>query len=217
MVDGFKTVLAYRTGLAADPDVDLVAVASSLDPQLRVRRRGKTMRDLLFRRMLGLAADLAPPVQVHSGYGYGDGDFDLWLAESNPLLLEEILRTPEGQAATVALIHGTFPWHEQAGYLASVKPNLYVELSLSPLLSPATTADRLLRLLDTAPAGRLLAGTDGHGQPETHWFAAHTLRNGIAQVHDILADAGARPTWLASTEQLLLKDNATGVYHLPGL
>ena len=29
----------------------------------------------------------------------------------------------------------------------------------------------LLRLLDLAPTGRLLVGSDGHGVPETHWFA----------------------------------------------
>jgi predicted TIM-barrel fold metal-dependent hydrolase len=207
---GFKSVLAYRTGLAVDPDATLAAADRSLDPAVPVRRRGKALRDLVFRRMLGIAADLGLPVQVHTGYG----DSDIRLAESDPLLLEEVLRTPEGEAATVVLIHGSFPWHDQAAYLASVKPSLYAELSLSPLFSPAATADRLLRLLDTAPAGRLLAGTDGHGQPETHWFAAGTLTTAFDHVTAVLRDAGARPSWINRARGLMFEHNARSVYRL---
>lgn len=209
---GFKTVIAYRTGLAVDPHASLPAAERSLagDRAAAPRRRGKALRDLVFRRMLGLAADLALPVQVHTGYG----DSDLRLAESDPLLLEEVLRTPEGEAATVVLIHGAWPWHDQAAYLAGVKPNLYVEISLSPVFSPVLTADRLLRLLDTAPAGRLLAGTDGHGPPESHWMAAHILRESFDRAAAVLADAGARPAWLASARQMMLEENAKEVYRL---
>jgi hypothetical protein len=219
-VAGFKTVIAYRTGLAVDPEAslpaaerDLAASAPDRDPPgsaPAARRRGKVLRDLVFRRMLGLAADLALPVQVHTGYG----DSDLRLAESDPLLLEEVLRTPEGEAATVVLIHGAWPWHDQAAYLASVKPNLYVEMSLSPIFSPVLTADRLLRLLDTAPVGRLLAGTDGHGPPESHWFAAHVLREAFDRAARVLAEAGARPGWLAAARHRMLGENARRVYRL---
>ena len=209
-VAGFKTVLAYRTGLAVDPDATLAAADRSLDPAIPVRRRGKAMRDLVFRHMLAVTADLGLPIQIHTGYG----DSEIRLAESNPLLLDEVLRTPEGEAATVVLIHGSFPWHDQAAYLASVKPNLYVEMSLSPIFSPVTTADRLLRLLDTAPAGRLLAGTDGHGQPETHWFAAQGLLAAFDKVSVLLRDAGARPSWIARARDLMLDANARSVYRL---
>jgi uncharacterized protein len=209
-VAGFKTVLAYRTGLAVDPDATLEAADRSLDPALPVRRRGKALRDLVFRHMLAVTADLGLPIQIHTGYG----DSEIRLAESNPLLLDEVLRTPEGEAATVVLIHGSFPWHDQAAYLASVRPNLYVEMSLSPIFSPATTADRLLRLLDTAPAGRLLAGTDGHGQPETHWFAAHGMNTAFDKVSGVLRDAGARPSWIARARDLMLEANARSVYRL---
>jgi hypothetical protein len=209
-VAGFKTVIAYRTGLAVDPGASLAEASRSLEPDLPVRRRGKALRDLVLRRMLGAADDLGLPVQVHTGYG----DSDLRLAEADPLLLEEVLRTPEGEAATVVLIHGSFPWHDQAAYLASVKPNLYTEISLSTLFSPVMAADRLLRLLDTAPAERILAGTDGHGPPETHWFAAGTLARALDRAATVLSDAGARPGWLRQVRRLLLEENARRVYRL---
>jgi len=207
---GFKTVLAYRTGLAVAPDASLAAADASLADDVPVRRRGKALRDLVFRTALARCADLGLPIQVHTGFG----DSEIRLAESDPLLLEEILRTPEGTAATVVLIHGSFPWHEQAAYLASAKPNLWVELSLSNLFAPLHTTDRLLRILDVAPRGRVLLGTDGHGLPETQWFAAAVLRDAWARAAGVLADAGANPAWVEETRAAIFETNAREVYSL---
>jgi predicted TIM-barrel fold metal-dependent hydrolase len=206
----FKTVLAYRTGLAVQHDVDLAAAQRSLRDDVPVRRRGKALRDLVFRTALGRAADLGLPVQVHTGFG----DSDLRLRESDPLLLDEVLRTPEGAAATVVLIHGSFPWHEQAAYLATVRPNLWAELSLSNLFAPLHTADRLLRMLDVAPRGRLLLGSDGHLLPETQWFACRVLADAWTSAARELAEAGARPAWIEETRAALFDDNARALYGL---
>lgn len=208
---GFKTVVAYRTGLGIDPAATLEDAERSLqDDATPVRRRAKACRDLVLRRALGLAADLGRPFQFHTGVG----DSELRLAESNPLLLEELLRTPQGQAAKVVLIHGSYPWHEEAAYLAATKPNVWTELSLFNIFSPVTVGDRLLRILDLAPSGRILAGTDGHGQPETHWFAASVLRDGWRQVRTALAGAGARERWLDGAEAAVFEGNAREVYGL---
>jgi hypothetical protein len=206
----FKTVLAYRTGLGVDPQADLAAAQRSLSEDLPVRRRGKALRDLVFRTALGRAADLGLPIQVHTGIG----DSEIRLTESDPLLLEEVLRTPEGTAARVVLIHGSFPWHEQAAYLATVRPHLWVELSLSNLFAPLHTADRLLRMLDVAPRGRLLLGSDGHVLPETQWFACRVLADAWARVSRELVDAGARPAWVEETRQALFERNAREAYPL---
>jgi hypothetical protein len=206
----FKTVLAYRTGLGVQPDVDLAAAQRSLEEDAPVRRRGKALRDLVFRTALGRAADLGLPMQVHTGFG----DSEIRLAESDPLLLEEVLRTPEGTAATVVLIHGSFPWHEQAAYLATVRPNLWVELSLSNLFAPLHTADRLLRILDVAPRGRVLLGSDGHLLPETQWFGCRVLADAWTRVARELLEAGARPPWVEQTREALFEGNARDVYSL---
>jgi predicted TIM-barrel fold metal-dependent hydrolase len=207
---GFKSVLAYRTGLAVDPDVGPSAAAASLDPATPTRRRGKAVRDLVFRRMLGHCADLALPLQVHTGFG----DSELRLAESHPLLLDDVLRTPEGERAPVVLIHGSYPWHEAAAYLAAVRPNVWVEVSLFPMFSPLTAAERIRRILDVVPAGRLLSGTDGHGIPESHWFGALVLRESLDRLRAELTTAGARRGWVDRFERLVLEDNARALYRL---
>jgi hypothetical protein len=206
----YKTIVAYRTGLDIDPDVDLEAAQRSLTSSLPVRRRGKALRDLVLRTVLGRAADLGKPVQFHTGFG----DSEIRLAEANPLLLEELLRTPEGQAATVVLIHGSFPWHQEAAYLACTKPNVWLEFSLSNLFAPVGTADRLQAALDLTPRGKVLLGTDGHGQPETHWFAATVLRDAWARVTDRLRELGVDRRWLEETRAAIFEENAREVYAL---
>jgi uncharacterized protein len=213
---GFKTVLAYRTGLGVDPSVSLAqaerGLAADRAAGAPVRRSGKALRDMLFRHALGRCAELDRPLQVHSGFG----DSDIRLGESDPLLLEEVLRTAEGSSANVVLIHASYPWHEQAGYLASVRPRVWAEFSLCNLFSPATTADRLLRLLDVAPAGRVTVGSDGHGMPESHWFGSVVLRDAWETVRERLGGV-VSAEWLNDTATLIFDHNARQLYRLPAL
>lgn len=206
---GAKSVLAYRSGLAVDPEASRDAAEESLSEDRPLRQRSKAMRDLVFRHLLGRCADLNLPLQVHTGFG----DSEISMAQANPLLLDDVLRTPEGEAAPVVLIHGGFPWHEQVAYLAAVRSSVWVDLSLSNLVSPATSADRLLRLLDLAPSRRLLLGSDGHGSPETHWFALHVLRDAWQEVRGRLTE-DARTEWLDRVEDDLFTENARRLYNL---
>jgi uncharacterized protein len=206
---GCKTIIAYRTGLAVDPTVsEREADASLAETEVPVRRRGKPLRDLVLTRALEAAADLDMPFQIHTGFG----DSDIRLAESNPLLLEELLRSPAGSAGRIDLIHGGFPWHEEIAFLAATKPNVWVDVSLFDIFSPATLADRLLRLVDVAPVRRLLMGTDGFHEPELYWFGAKVLGEAWAIVRGRLRDAGARDSWLDDAERRMFEGNAGELY-----
>lgn len=208
---GFKTIVAYRTGLAIEPEVSLVEAEASLaDSALVVRRRGRKLRDYVVRVMLERAADLDRPVQFHTGFG----DADIRLAESNPLLLEELLRSTSGAAASIVLIHGSYPWQEEAAYLATVHPNVSVEISLSNLFAPLETADRLARILELAPNEKVLAGSDGHHLPETHWFGCRLLTGAFEQVAERLLQAGARRGFVERARSRLFEENARRIYRL---
>jgi hypothetical protein len=207
---GLKTILAYRTGLEVDPGATLAEADSSLrdTSELPTRRRGKALRDLLCRRTLGWAAELGLPVQVHTGFG----DSEIRLSEANPLLLDELLLTPEGGAATIVLIHGSYPWHEELAYLTTVRSNVYAELSEFNIFAPAQVADRLERILELAPASRVLSGTDGHGAPESYWFAAHLLTEAWTAVRQRWAASGAREAWLVGIEDAIFRANTARLY-----
>lgn len=207
---GLKTVLAYRTGLAVDPEATARAARVSLQENVPVMRRAKPLRDLLFRRALGFAADHGLPVQVHTGFG----DSDLRLSQANPLHLEDLLRTPEGSKAKLALIHGSFPYHEEAAFLCATRPNVYVDFSLFNLFAPATVAQRLLRLVELAPTAKLLAGSDGHVVPESHWFAAAQARDAWQRLRGQLRSLGATNRWLDRAQAAIFADNARELYAL---
>jgi uncharacterized protein len=209
---GFKTIVAYRTGLHIDPTETLASAEASLsrDRDVPVRRRAKPLRDLVVRTVLERAADLDRPIQFHTGFG----DSEIRLADANPLLLDDLLVSPAGRAATVVLIHGAHPFEDELAHLATVRPNVFAELSLSNLFGPLGTADRLLRLVDLAPRHKLLAGSDGHGPPETHWFACAVLRDGFTEVTRRLQAAGARTSFVEATRRALFEENARVVYAL---
>lgn len=207
---GVKTILAYRTGLAVDPTATLASADRSLDNDLPIRRRGKALRDLVFMTVLDAVAGLDVALQIHTGLG----DSEIRLGEADPTLLEEAMHTPAGKAARIVLIHGSFPWVDAAAYLATSRPNVYAELSLSNLFAPLHTADRLARLLDLAPRERVMLGTDGHGAPETHWFAAKALQGAWLEVGRRFVEAGARPGWVADTRDAVFAGNAHRCYHL---
>ncbi|MGH9070456.1 MAG: amidohydrolase family protein [Acidimicrobiales bacterium] len=207
---GFKSIIAYRTGLAVDPEATVEQADQSLRATagLPVQRRGKAMRDLVLRRALAIAAELSLPFQIHTGYG----DSDIRLLEANPILLEELLRTPEGGAATILLIHGSYPWHDELAYLTVAKTNVYAELSEFNIFSPTTIADRIERVLAFAPTAKVLCGTDGHGAPETYWFGAILIQEAWARVRAKWLAQGARDTWLQKVEAAILEANTSRLY-----
>jgi uncharacterized protein len=207
---GLKTIIAYRTGLKVDPGATLNEAETSLRTaaELPTRRRGKALRDLLCRRMLGWAAELGLPVQFHTGFG----DSEIRLSEANPLLLDELLLTPEGGAATIVLIHGSYPWHEELAYLTTVRSNVHAELSEFNIFAPARVADRLERILELAPGSRVLCGTDGHGAPESYWFAAQVLTEAWKAVRQKWSASGARDAWLVGIEDSIFRANTARLY-----
>ena len=205
---GFKTAIAYRTGLAVRANVTIDQAQDSLDLDVPLRRRGKACRDLAFQRALGVAAETGHPFQIHTGFG----DSSLRLSESNPLLLEEILRSEEGTAVPIVLIHGAYPWTEELGFLALSRPNVFAEVSLFNIFTPLQVTQRLVQLLELVPTDRIMFGTDGHEIPESFWFAAHVLRDSWSQASEVLLRAGADPAWIEQARLDVFERTARKLY-----
>lgn len=207
---GFKSAVAYRTGLRVDPTVDERAARAALEDRAPVRRRAKPLRDWLLRRALAFAADHAVPVQIHTGFGDGD----LRLGETDPLHLEDLLRTREARAATVVLLHGSFPYVDQAAWLAAAYRNVHVDLSLVNVFAPTALVDVLQRLTGLAPPERVLLGTDAYALPEAFWFAATELRKAWDRVRRGQLSLGLSRTWVEAAEAAVFGDNARRLYRL---
>jgi uncharacterized protein len=142
------------------------------------------------------------PVQIHTGFG----DPDLLLPLARPGYLKPLFeRFPE---TSFVLLH-CYPFVREAGWLASVYPNVYLDLSLTiPHVSrPAAV---LAEAVELAPLSKLLYASDAVCAPELYLLAAVWWRDALAEVLPPLlkpgaAEAGAR---------MILRENALRLYRL---
>lgn len=139
-------------------------------------------QDYVFRYLIREAGRLHLPVHIHTAVGIGDF---FSLSEDNVLQLENILRDPRYEATTFMLLHGGYPFHDQAIWLAA-RRNVYLDTSLMELyLYPAEFKNVLRRWLLLFP-DKVLFGSDAFpfneavGAEESYWLAVRTTRTSLA-------------------------------------
>jgi len=192
---GYKSIIAYRTGL--DVGAPTAAEAAVAYDSWRARGwaedrgPGKTVRDYLLRATLRAAGRHERVLHLH----VGGGDPDIVLAHARPHDVFRLLHDHVDQP--IVLVHGGYPWMEEAAYIASILPSVYVDLS-EFLPWASLGVDRGLEtLLGIVPAGKLLYGSDEASEPEVLWVAARLARAalervlGVAVERDYLAVAQA--------------------------
>lgn len=216
-VVGLKSIIAYRTGLDVQP-TSIDAVKASFAPWQAEAQAGKprlvdkTLLDFLLLHALELAARHQLPVQFHTGFG--DPDLDLRLA--NPLHLRPLLEDHRYRGASFILLHASYPFAREAGYLASVYPHVYLDLGLAvPYLSVSGMQRTVRELLELAPFTKLMYASDAHHIPELYYLAA---RWGRTVLGDALVEA-VRDSDLTATEaeevaEAALRGNARRLYRL---
>ncbi|MDP9251208.1 MAG: amidohydrolase family protein [Chloroflexota bacterium] len=178
---GFKSIAAYRAGLdLPEPSASQVAGAFRRSDQEGQARR---LDDpVLVAHVVWTAARLAAgrgvPLQLHVGFG----DEDVHLPGVDPALLRALFRAPSTEGCPIILLH-CYPFVDQAAYLASVYPQVHVDLSLTIPLVGGAGAERAIRsALALCPTTKLLAASDGHSYPEMHWRGMSLWRSALANV-----------------------------------
>ena len=177
-----KTIMAYRGGFqlehisALEAEKDFNRVKGQLT-EGAPRERRITRGPLYHFFLLGAfeaAGQRNIPVQVHTGIG----DDDANLLDTNPALLQKMMKTKAFANTTWILLH-CYPYVREAAILCSLYPNVYMDLSLAlNLVSPIATKI-VEEALACAPASKVLFGSDGHSIPETHWHAALQWRRAV--------------------------------------
>jgi uncharacterized protein len=175
-----KSIAAYRTGLALPPAgaTEQRRAFAALDQEAQARRfDDPVLLGVLVRMALRLGAELAVPLQFHTGFG----DADLRLPAADPSLLAPLLREPDVAGCPVVLLH-CWPFVGQAAWLAGIAPQVHIDLSLAVPLAEPLAARLVAEALALCPAGKLLAASDGHSYPEMHWWGAIVWRRALAEV-----------------------------------
>jgi hypothetical protein len=197
---GLKTVAAYRSGLdVAAPDA--AGAAAALENERR-RLADKALLELLLADALDANASDPLPVQVHCGFG----DADLFLPRADPTLLGPLI---ERYARTPFVLLHCYPFVRQAGWLAHVYGNVFLDVSLTiPHVWRASEAVR--EAIELAPTSKLLYASDASRTPELYHLAARGWRAALAEV---LGEA-LEPGEAEAAARRILRENAIALYGL---
>ncbi len=215
---GLKSIIAYRTGLAAQPTSHAAAAAAFGPVKEHARRDGrvrlatKPLNDYLLLRALEIAERQAMPVQIHTGFG----DADLDLRDANPLHLRPLLESGQYANVPFVLLHASYPYVRELGYLAAMYPNVYADVGLAIPHLTAEIPTMLRQLLSLTPSTKVVYSSDASQIPELFWLAARWGRRGLGTVLDELMALGALDGDEAlAVGQRVLGGNAAGIYGLP--
>jgi predicted TIM-barrel fold metal-dependent hydrolase len=214
---GFKSIIAYRSGLAVEEPDPAEAARAFERVVARVKAGGsrrlteKPLLDMLFGMTLEIARETDRPLQVHCGFG----DPDIDLVQANPLLLRPMLEDSRWAHASVVLLHLAYPYFREAAFMTAVWPEVQLDLSLAiPFLGPGAVGP-LVEVLSLAPATKLLYGSDVGALPELFALSADWGRAALGDAlgwlveHDGMTESAAR-----EAGRRILSENATALYRL---
>lgn len=170
-VVGFKSVICYRTGLNIPPAVDQDQVElmfstilkGILDQGLDSFKRidSEPINAFLVHEAAMIIqnsrSEYKKPLQFHTGLG----DNDIMLTNSSPAHLQDFIKAyPK---LPIILLHASYPWTKEAGYLASVYDNVYADIGeVFPMLSKDGQLNVVREILELCPTQKVLWSTDGH-------------------------------------------------------
>lgn len=173
-----KSVLAYRHGFAIDPKRPAPAEIRKAAGAWLARAGTPRLDDpVLLRFVLWCGVDKGLPVQLHAGFG----DRDVALARADPSLLQPFLEAAEPSNVAIVLLH-CYPFHRQAGWLAQVYPNVYVDVGLTAAQVGARADAVLAEYFELAPFGKLLYSSDGYALPELYLVGAAQFRSSLSKL-----------------------------------
>jgi hypothetical protein len=194
-VVGFKSVICYRTGLnIPPPPFSLAEVKPSFVEHItKHKSEGKTqfqridgllLNAFLVHKTASVIQSCPPsqrkPLQFHTGLG----DNDITLTKSSPSHLQDFIR--RYPLVPIVLLHASYPWTKEAGYLASVYENVYADIGeIFPFISKEGQENAIREILELCPSEKVLWSTDGHWFPETYLLAVIQVREALEAVSHI--------------------------------
>jgi predicted TIM-barrel fold metal-dependent hydrolase len=213
-IAALKSIAAYRGGLAvgtrtrAEAKMGFARLKEAARRGDAVRLAERPLLEYLLRAALASAAAQELPIQFHTGFGDDDAD----LRTANPLLLRPLLQDPALRAVRFVLLHA-WPYAREAGYLAGIYGNVYVDLSLAIPHTAHGGAAAILAALEQAPTSKVLLATDAASMPELFYLGARYARTSLGQALEHLERTG----WLTAGERepvarQLLHENAANLY-----
>ena len=199
-VAGFKSVICYRTGLAI-AQYDEASFHRGIDAILDapdLEQKANRLEDqLLSPSFVHLTAQIIArskckkPFQFHTGLG----DNDIRLRFASPSHLQPFIE--QYPSVPIVLLHASYPFTKEAGYLASTYQNVYMDIGeVFPMVSQEGQEKVIREALELCPSEKLTWSTDGHWFPETYLLAMLQVRQALEKVCSLLALSSLRSSRL---------------------
>jgi uncharacterized protein len=99
------------------------------------------------------------------------------------LHLRPLLEMPTFRGVPIVLLHAAYPFTREAGFLAAVYPQVYVDFGLAvPMLSRAGMRFAVAGLIELSPLSKVMASTDAHMIPELFYLGARWARRVVGEI-----------------------------------
>ncbi|KAI8972603.1 amidohydrolase-domain-containing protein, partial [Trametes punicea] len=224
-VAGFKSIACYRTGLHVSVTVSLADLDEASLHEIErtvtelsliymtnypLRLAHKKINDYIVNATMRIAGEAGKPVQFHTGLG----DNDITLRLSSPAHLQPLIKAYPN--TKIVLLHSSYPFTQEAGYLTSVYENVYLDFGeIFPFLSPDGQLQVIRQVFELAPTNKIMWSTDGHYWPESYYLGALQARQAL---YEVLASSIKK--WELTTRQAIgivkraLFETANEIYNL---
>lgn len=207
---GAKSIIAYRSGLGVHPvsREDAKAAFDRWSRQESARLNDADLLSFILWKTAPRLIEQGLPLQFHTGYGDPDED----LAKGNPLLLRDFIEDFCLKGLSITLLH-TYPYHREAGYLASVYPGVYFDVSLIIPLGTTSSRRVMAESLELTPMSRFLFASDAHTRPEMFALSADLFRDALqAYFLDASVSRFVDSTKIERWCRMILNGNARALY-----
>ncbi len=203
---GLKHTLAYQRTLRFE-NVDKAKAAAvfgrprkELSPE-----EVKDFEDFIMWRLVEMSDKENLPFQIHTGHARIQG--------SNPMLLVDLIAANPN--TKFVLLHGGFPWVEEAGIIATRYRNVWIDSVWMPTLSYTIGKRAFQEWLEMIPSNRIMWGSDTC-QAEGLYAATEFTRQCLAEALAEKVDRGElREEHAKKIGQQIMRENALELF--PGL
>jgi len=200
---GLKSTQAYNRTLRFERVSEArAAVAFGRPPDQVTLRQQKDFEDFMMWRIAAMSVTHDLPFQIHTGRGRPDG--------SNPILLFNLIA---GNPRTkFVLLHGGYPWIEDAAVLAQTHDNVWIDASWLPTLSYTVARRAFMEWLECVPADRILWGGDSV-HPEGVYGATVLTRRCLSEALAMKVIRGElEEEHAVGIGRMIMRENALGLY-----
>ena len=212
-----KSIIAYRTGLDVawttrdEATRAYGQVKDQADREGQLRLASKPLCDYLLLTALEIANRLEMPIQLHTGFG----DTDVNMLKANPLHLRAVLEHDGFRNVPFVLLHASYPYVRELGYLAAMYPNVYMDISLAIPFITTQIPHMIHETLALTPITKVLYSSDAFSIPEIFWLANRWGRAALERVLSEIVGVGALTEAQARRAgEQILNGNARRVYQL---